>query len=152
MIKNENYREHIKTFIKHELDNLDQDNIVDPQFSWEYLKYKIRKFSIHFSKGIVRNKKTERMHLKNKFKNLENSPSFVDKPEYIEINGKLDKIYQEKTNAIRIRNKCNSYEHGEKSSNFFLNLEKSRAVQNQNLKKKIYLSKVILHLIKTNNY
>ena len=90
--------------------------------------------------------------MENKFKNLENSPSFVDKPEYIEINGKLDKIYQEKTNAIRIRNKCNSYEHGEKSSNFFLNLEKSRAVQNQNLKKKIYLSKVILHLIKTNNY
>ena len=117
--------------MKNVLDNLDQDNIVDPQFRWEYLKYEIRKFSIHFSKGIARNKKTERMHLKNKLKNVENSSSFVDKPEYIEINGKLDKIYQEKTNAIRIRSKCNWYEHGEKSSNFFLNLEKSRAVQNQ---------------------
>ena len=131
MIKNENYREHIKTFIKHELDNLDQDNIVDPQFSWEYLKYKIRKFSIHFSKGIVRNKKTEKTCLENKLKALQNSPSFVNNPEYIETNEKLDKIYQEKANGNRIRSKCNWYEHGEKSSKFFLNLEKSQAVQNQ---------------------
>ena len=115
--------------IKHVLDNLDQDNIVDPQFRWEYLKYEIRKFSIHFSKGIARNKKTERTYLENKLKTLENSPSFVNNPEYIETNEKLDKIYQEKTNGIRIKSKCNWYEHGEKSSNFFLNLEKSRAVQ-----------------------
>ena len=27
--------------------------------------------------------------------------------------------------------KCNWYEHGEKSSKYFVNLEKSRAVQNQ---------------------
>ena len=64
------------------LDNLDQDHIVDPQFLWEYLKYEIRKFSIHFSKGIVGNKKTERAYLENKFKSLENSPSFVVNPEY----------------------------------------------------------------------
>ena len=52
----------MKTLIKHVLDNLDQNNTVDPQFCWEYLKYEIRKFSIHFSKGIARNKKTERMY------------------------------------------------------------------------------------------
>ena len=69
--------------------------------------------------------------MENKLKTLENSPSFVNNPEYIETNEKLDKIYQEKTNGIRIRSKCNWYEHGEKSSKFFLNLEKSRAVQNQ---------------------
>ena len=28
---------------KHALENLDQDNIVDSQFRWEYLKYEIRK-------------------------------------------------------------------------------------------------------------
>ena len=121
----------MKTLIKHVLYNLDQDNIVDPQFRWEYLKYEIRKFSIHFSKGIARNKKIERTYLENKLKTLENSPNFVNNPEYIETYEKLDKIYQEKTNGIRIRSKCNWYEHGEKSSKFFLNLEKSRAVQNQ---------------------
>ena len=131
LIKNENYREQMKTLIKHVLDNLDQDNIVDPQFRWEYLKYEIRKFSIHFSKDIARNKKIERTYLENKLKTLESRPNFVNSPEYTETNEKLDKIYQEKANGIRIRSKCNWYEHGEKSSKFFLNLEKSRAVQNQ---------------------
>ena len=121
----------MKTLIKHVLDNLDQDNIVDPQFRWEYLKYEIRKFSIHFSKGIARNKKIERTYLENKLKTLENSPSFVNNPEYIETNEKLDKIYQEKANGIRIKSKCNWNEHGEKSSKFFLNLKKSRAFQNR---------------------
>ena len=56
------------------LDNLDQDNIVHPQFRWEYLKYEIRKFSIHFSKGIARNKKTEKTNLENKLKLLKIVP------------------------------------------------------------------------------
>ena len=55
----------------------------------------------------------------------------VDNPKYIETNEKLDKIYQEKINGIRIRSKCNWYKHGGKSSKKVLNLEKSRAVQNQ---------------------
>ena len=69
----------MKTLIKHVLDNLNQDNIVDPQSRWEYLKYEITKFSIHFSKGIARNKKTDRTYLENKLKTLGNSPSFVKK-------------------------------------------------------------------------
>ena len=101
-------------------------NVADTTF-----KYEIRKFSIHFSKGIVRNKKTERTYLENKLKTLENSTSFVNNPEYLKTNEKLDKIYQEKTNGITIRSKCNWYEHREKSSKFFLNLEKPCAVQNQ---------------------
>ena len=32
---------------------------------------------------------------------------------------------------MKIRSKCEQYEHGEKSSKFFLNLEKSRAIQGQ---------------------
>ena len=69
--------------------------------------------------------------MENKLKTLENKPSFVYNPEYIETNEKLDNIYQEKANGIRIRSKCDWYEHEEKSSKFFLNLEISRAVQNQ---------------------
>ena len=71
------------------------------------------------------------MYLENKLKTFETRPDFVDNPEYIKTNEKLDKIYHEKTNGIRIRSKCNWYDYGEKSSNFFLNLEKSRVVQNQ---------------------
>ena len=141
----------MKKLIKNVLDNLDQDNIVDPQFRWEDLKYEIRKFSIHFSKGIARNKKTERKYLENKFKNLENNPSFVVNPEYIETNEKHDQIYQEKTNSIRIRSKWNRYEHGEKSSNFFPNLEKSRAIQNQ-IRNILLDNKEITKKILTSNF
>ena len=121
----------MKTLIKNVLNNFDQDNIVDPQFRWEYLKYEIRKFSIHFSKDIARNKKIERMYLENKLKTLETRPDFINDPKYTETNEKLDKIYQEKINGFSIRSKCNWYEHGEKSSKIFLSLEKSHAVQNQ---------------------
>ena len=40
-------------------------------------------------------------------------------------------IRSTKKNSIRIRSKCDWYEHGENFSKFFLTLEKSRAVQNQ---------------------
>ena len=38
-------REQMKKLIKNVLENLDQDNKVDPQFRQEYLKNEIRKFS-----------------------------------------------------------------------------------------------------------
>ena len=89
----------MKTLIKNLLVYSDQDNIEDPQFRCEYLKYEIRKFSIHFSKYIARNMKTERKYLENKLKTLEIINNFVDNPEYTKTNEKLDKIYQEKTNG-----------------------------------------------------
>ena len=54
-------------------------------------------------------------------KTLETSPNFVV-PKYTKTNEKLDSIYEEKINGIRIRSKCDWYKHSEKSSKFFLNL------------------------------
>ena len=67
----------MKMLINNVLDNLDQDDILDPEFRWGYFKYETKKFSIHFSKGIARNKKTERTYLENKLKTLKNSPSLL---------------------------------------------------------------------------
>ena len=66
--------------------------------------------------------------------------------EYIDCRNKLDKIYEQKINGMRIRNKSNWYEYGEKSSKFFLNLEKTRATQStiRNITK----DKKNLHVIK----
>ena len=93
LLENENYREQMKTLIKNVLNNFDQDNIVDPQFRWEYLKYEIRKFFIHFSKDIARNKKIEIMYFENILKTLETRADFINNPEYTETNEELDKIY-----------------------------------------------------------
>ena len=60
---------------------------------------------------------------------IESSANHQTNPEYLECKNRLENIYEEKANGIRIRSKCSWYEQGEKSSNFFLNLEKSRSVQ-----------------------
>ena len=53
----------------------------------------------------------------------------MDNSDYISCKSKLDQFYKEKANGIRIRSKCDWYKYGEKSTNFFLNLEKTRAHQ-----------------------
>ena len=84
------------------------------------------------------------MFLENKLKKLENNTSYVENLEYIDCRNKLDKIYEQKINGIRIRSKCDWYEYSEKSSKFFLNLEKARSTQStiRNItkdKKKTYM-------------
>ena len=51
--------------------------------------------------------------------------------EYNDCKTQLEQIYKVNANGIKIRSKCEWYEHEEKSSKFFLNLEKSRAIQGQ---------------------
>ena len=48
--------------------------------------------------------------------------------EYNKCKNDLDILYDNITAGINIRIRCSWYEHGEKSSKFFLNLEKQRAV------------------------
>ena len=122
----------------------------DPQVRWEFLKYEIRKFSIEFSKLQAQNTKKEKMFLENKLKKLENNTNCMENLEYIDCRNKLDKIYEQKINGIRIRSKCDWYEYGEKSSKFFHNLEKTRATQStiRNItkyKKPIYVIKELIN-------
>ena len=67
------------------------------------------------------------MFLENKLKKLENNTNYIENLEYINCRNKLDKIYEQKINGIRTTSKCDWYGYGEKSSKFFVNLEKSRA-------------------------
>ena len=49
---------------------------------------------------------------------------------YDSVKNELDKIYDHIAEVIRIRSKSDWYEPGEKSTKFFLNLEKQRRSQN----------------------
>ena len=62
---------------------------------------------------------------------------------YNAIKNELDAIYDHITEGIRIRSKCEWYEHSEKSTKFFLNLEKQRGAQNT-IKKLIVDDKKII--------
>ena len=46
------------------------------------------------------------MFLENKLKKLENNTNCMENLEYIDHRNKLDKIYEQKINGIRIRSKC----------------------------------------------
>ena len=58
------------------------------------------------------------MTLENKLK--EQNPDRIFVRNYLDYRNKLELIYEEKVNAVKIRSKCEWYEFGEKSSKFYL--------------------------------
>ena len=87
----------------------------------------------HFRSNFQRCKKIQKLKtllLEKQLNLLECTASYFDNSQYITCKSKLDQLYNEKTNSVRIRSKCDWYEYGEKSTRFFLNLEKIWAQQN----------------------
>ena len=111
------------------LNLLEKENILDNQVRWEYLKYEVRKLSINYSKAQADKLRLERALLEKKRKNLESNMN--NHEEYNDCKTQLEQIYKRKANGTKIRSKCEWYQHGEKSSKFSVNLEKSRAIQGQ---------------------
>ena len=53
---------------------LDQDKITDKHLRWEFLKYEIRKFTIIFSKKVVKKENKDRIFLEKKTKRTGKKP------------------------------------------------------------------------------
>ena len=119
----------MKFHIKNTLETLKIEGITDFQVRWKFLKYEITKFSIELSKLQAQNSKKGGKNLENKLKKLETNTNYIKNSEYVDCTNKLDKIYEQKMNVMRIRSKCDWYEYGENSSKFLLNFEKSRAAR-----------------------
>ena len=91
------------------------------QLKWELLKYEVQKFTINYTKQIAKEKRQQRIKLENQFKILEKDLDENDNlSKYNNIKNELDAIFDHITDGIRIRSKCNRYEHNEKSTSFFL--------------------------------
>ena len=91
--------------------------LTDP-VKWELLKYEICKFAVNFSKKLAQNSRKLQRDLETEIKNLVQNINNEDKfNEYKTVKGELE-----------IRSKCNWYQYGEKSTKYFLNLEKQKAV------------------------
>ena len=96
------------------------------------MKCNIRKNTINLSKKLAKNTNRKIVDLERKLKHFEKHyKSYVDSIDYKVCKQQLDAIYEEKAKGIKIRSKCNWYELGEKSTKFFLNLEKHGAIQSQ---------------------
>ena len=110
------------------------DENSNPHVKWEFLKYECRKFAVGFSK---RRKRTELEKQKfhediiTKYETTNDKP-----PEDVYNESKIfhENLIQNRTNGAILRSRCNWYEDGEKSSKFFLNLEKRKAI-NSTVKK-----------------
>ena len=105
----EKMKEHISTC----LNLLKKENFLDDQVRWEYLKYEVRQFSIKFSKAQAKNLRLERVLIEKKLRNLESNLN--NHEEYNDCKTQLEQMYKIKVNGIKIRSKCEWYQHGEKS-------------------------------------
>ena len=97
-----------------------QNFIPNAQLKWELLKYEIRKFTINYFKKLAKERKENKTLLENKLKELEGNLNTEDNIQSYDVYKKgLDSIYDHITEGIRIRSKCDWYEHGKKSTKFF---------------------------------
>ena len=102
---------------------------------WEFLKYQIGKFTIEFSKNKSKLEREKLSRLEVKLTELEQNLSNDEvKEQHNAYRGEINEIYNEISNKIKIRSKCDWYEFDEKSNKFFLTIEKRQATQNTDRK------------------
>ena len=129
LISNTNFVDEMKTLIQKVIFGFENDTYLTDQVKWELLKYEIRKFAINFSKKLAQNSRKLQRDLETKIKNLEQNIINEDKfNEYKTAKDELENFYDNIATGVKIRSKCNWYQYGEKSTKYFLNLEKQKAV------------------------
>ena len=88
-----------------------------------FSKYKIWKFTIEFSKNKAKLKREKLSHVEVRLTELEQNLSNDEaKEQYNAYRGEIIEIYNEISNGIKIRSKCDWYEYGKKSNKFFLTI------------------------------
>ena len=77
-----------------------------------------------YTKHVAKEKRQQRTNLENQLKKLEGNFDKDSLSKYNTFNQQSDEMYYHIAETTQIRSKCNWYERGEKSTKFFLNLEK----------------------------
>ena len=109
------------------------DNLSDKRCIWDWLKYNIRNHAILFSKKKAR----ERSAMEQKLKSIRGSNQNIRTGPFRLLNlntlneakNILESYYEEKTRGVIIRARARWHEHGERSTKYFLNLEKRNHVK-----------------------
>lgn len=132
LLEDKNYVSEMKMLIE-KLKHENEDQLMKPNTFWEWLKYNIRKHSIKFSKTKSRaQRKMEselEMTLQKAIKDLEEDPTDENKITVERLQKRLEFLYDEKVMGIIKRANIRYYEEGEKSTKYFLNLEKRNRVK-----------------------
>ena len=129
--------------IKSHIQDVTQEtsDLPDPRVKWEFLKYKIRFCVRIYAKEKAAFRRARRSHLEEKIKLLESAISSDSGAEilydYSEAKTELEKVYNHIAEGIILRSRAQWYEEGEKSTSYFLRLEKRN-------KSKSHIRKLIL--------
>ena len=111
------------------------DNLSDKRCIWDWLKYNIRKHAILFSKKKAKERSAMEKNLQQVYeeatKKFEQDPSDSNLNTLNEAKEILESYYEEKTRGVIIRARARWHEHGERSTKYFLNLEKRNHVKKQ---------------------
>ena len=97
----------------------------DPRAHWEFLEYKIFRFSKLYANRKAEKRKRKRVFLENKVLDLEkemvNSPSISDAlvTDYEGVKTELENLYSYIADDAILRFKVRWYEEGEKCSKYF---------------------------------
>ena len=131
LLQDNSFKEGV-TEIIHNTSNELINSQMTPHIQWEILKYEIRKFCIKFSKNRAKAKKDEKKSHENTIQSFETDPvsNSISNEEYTYSKSWLEDWFQEQLNGTILRSKSVWYEKGEKSSKYFLNLEKQNSVKN----------------------
>ena len=130
--------------------NLQEKSSFSDHSKWEFLKHEVRKFSISFSKNLVKTEPIIQTNRENRIKTLEQN--LKNEEEFNAYNFcklELENIHDKKGEGAKIRSKCDWYQHEETPTKFFLNLEKQKAI-NTTVRHLIYDNKDITDLKEIN--
>lgn len=126
LLEDDEYAEKLMFKIPHFI-NKYQD-LEDHGLLWELIKMEIRAFTISYSKQKAKMKKDYEKDLVQEVSRLgnmgENCPSAEAVQRYIKVKNELDKISYDRARGACVRSKARWHEFGERSSKYFLNLER----------------------------
>ena len=132
LLEDENYLNELKNNLP-EWKTTGMNNLSDKRSIWDWLKYKIRNHAIYYSKqkAIERNAREKLLHTtyEEAAKRYERDPSTINQNSLNGAKEILEHFYEEKMRGIIIRARARWHEHGERSSKYFLNLEKRNNVR-----------------------
>jgi hypothetical protein len=148
LLKEEKYVDETKQVIDRVLRKNKNELLISPQTTWELLKYEIRKFTIKYSKSRAKERRLKYAQLEKgireieKIKDWDKDQSLLEKFDILK--GELNEYSNYVTEGIILRSKCKWYEEGEKSTKYFLNLERRN-------KKKSCIRKVFSNNLEVTN-
>ena len=112
-----------------------ESELSDKRCVWDWiLKYNIRSYAISYSKDKAKLRNEKERQTQKEFEEatglFENDPSASNRLRLDEIKEKLELLYEEKVKGIIIRARAHWHVYGERSTKYFLHLEKRNHVKN----------------------